>query len=161
MEDRSEKFVSTHGRRRDTPGPFQARSDSFSSELNPCLIQSSKAKYFFWCLERKICHLSNSFCQGNTSSGDEVFSVSEGLRHPLLERFTSFCSISLPFPSCQCQAACSTMIWCSIGSRKALIQPEIAVFLKYLFPYSLGKSTVFTLLMPVLFLHLTKAFLFN
>lgn len=92
MEDRSEKFVSTHGRRRDPPGPFQARSDSFSSELNPCLIQSSKAKYFFWCLERKICHLSNSFCQGNTSSGDEVFSVSEGLRHPLLERFMSFCS---------------------------------------------------------------------
>lgn len=38
------------------PGPFQPWSDNFKSELNPCLILSSQAECFFWCLKRKICH---------------------------------------------------------------------------------------------------------
>lgn len=46
------------------PGPFQSLSDNFKSELNPCLILSSQAKYFFWCLKRKICHFVYFFSSG-------------------------------------------------------------------------------------------------
>lgn len=59
-------------RRQLSPSSLQQWSDSFNSELNPCLIQSSQVKYFFDLQREKYVIFSNSLCQRKILSGDEA-----------------------------------------------------------------------------------------
>lgn len=73
LEIISGKHIGKQGKEAAQPlSSLQPWSDSFNSELNPCLIQSSQVKYFFDLQRGKYVIFSDSLCQRNILSGDEV-----------------------------------------------------------------------------------------